>query len=1496
LDIRSDVAGRNFVRSSNVRKNTVVFGPTILDIPLLPYEKQLIQTIGVTEEEYRRFTAEAKRRGAVRPAAYDHIPDIQNAVAPGAATIVLATTAAKSTTTIILTNVAIGLVLTGVSYLLTPKPKMPSASKRRQIDLGDITGSSRFTPSRGFDTLAELADYQSSIPIIFGRYDAVEGVGGMLVTPKLVWSRMFSFGTLQQAKLMFVVGEQGIASNGIGAPELEGIFLGNNALDAVYNDFFAFYWRNDDNNGSLNNIVKRDKQYGEHGLDVDKAHTEVFTAPTLRDPRDLAFCHAYSPVNNTEFGMHTPIANGTGYRLNYQIISIPDGIDRAPLRQQVLTRVKIAGTRDDENLPDRNYGNKDYLKAVKKQKQDSLGRNYSPRMGIVSVGSVTASASEKIKQVKVTEGDEAVFLISHEGIPEDLYKYKTKGESVDDINSSIEALQIAADDAMQEGELFAIGGTIWQVTKRKLRDNARFDPDKAKDQEITLKCVDTSTASAKRIGIVSKSSVINPGKGYIGDTYNGADAVQNVDEIFYPITKIAVATVRNNRPTLITEIGLKSTVFQRLNGLCAFNSLPTPTEIREYDDDEVNVRTGQISSTIQKTSIFRVFLRKAGDADKAFSAVPLFFAIRGSAPVAQYNFIRILNKFSNDVPVQLEYKFVPMSGAELNRLDKETQIVDLSHSPAFGSANLEEILCTVPTLGSIEVHVSGQVVTLGNLTENKEFFRQPKTIQGSDTILYPDSVVAERAIPKKLEVNSKLKALEYEYAFANFNSRGGKAGAFAYALLEQETHGDPTVPPDNKGLTRVRRTLRSNWSENKILTFEKTPIITKEFLDDGSDRWVKLQWNFVKFILRESHYAYDTAGWSWYVSSVRVIGSKGNFTLNEEIDFKRGSESTNVNSPKENYPASNPFQNAPGGPLTFSGLRFRVTQVDAEEVGGRKYAYYYKIFGNPANLSIGEEKEIQRVLTANGKQVTVKMKSTVKRLRNHFSGETKAWTDPVINVVKTGATDQTWEQNEEIQDIVSISSNNPFYTVYDQVGQVYKIGSLQKVSVPPKNESEAVFADKTQFSDISFYRDLVEKSNASSPEHEIVYVNEVQENIVNDEQKNPTFASLTMAGLSLKAGRQFTSLDQLRVWLGDGIQVRRLHPDDEDIGPSNLLTDLVFYLLTDRIGGAGALLNMTEEDIPLVDKAALKKTARFLRDQKLFFNGAITDRTNLRSFIADIAPFFLCNFIVSNGKFSLKPALPVFEESGQLNTGSVSIKQIFTEGNILEDTYKVDYLSSEERRPFKAVVRYRKERRNQLPEEQSITVQVACNPAEGFDSPQDLPVEQFDLTQFCTSEHHAVLVAKYFLNLRRYVTHTINFSTTLEGLSIEAGSFIKVVTEASPYNSANTGTVDANGFVTSLRSLPSGQFNVTFFKSGSDDLEEGVMSVSSGFVSDSTFHDSVFTIVDLKVSQNIYVVEQLTFSQEGTVDIVASEHPCDDRDRSLLVQGITGDTLSYEII
>ena len=168
----------------------------------------------------------------------------------------------------------------------------------------------------------------------------------------------------------------------------------------------------------------------------------------------------------------------------------------------------------------------------------------------------------------------------------------------------------------------------------------------------------------------------------------------------------------------------------------------------------------------------------------------------------------------------------------------------------------------------------------------------------------------------------------------------------------------------------------------------------------------------------------------------------------------------------------------------------------------------------------------------------------------------------------------------------------------------------------------------------------------------------------------------------------------------------------------------------------------------------------------------------------------------------------------------------------------------------------------------------------------NLPQEQFDLTQFCTSRDHAVKVAKYFLGLRKYVTHTVSFSTTVEGLNLRAGSYIKVITESSPYTEARNGTVSDTGVVTSVEPIKDGMYSVTFFKTGSEDIEGGLMQISDGKVSDTKFHDSVFSINLKEKHAHVYVVEQLTFSAEGTVDIVASEHQCNDDRHSELANFI----------
>ena len=109
------------------------------------------------------------------------------------------------------------------------------------------------------------------------------------------------------------------------------------------------------------------------------------------------------------------------------------------------------------------------------------------------------------------------------------------------------------------------------------------------------------------------------------------------------------------------------------------------------------------------------------------------------------------------------------------------------------------------------------------------------------------------------------------------------------------------------------------------------------------------------------------------------------------------------------------------------------------------------------------------------------------------------------------------------------------------------------------------------------------------------------------------------------------------------------------------------------MGGAGSLLKMDENNPTLVNQADFVETSRFIEKQELFFNGVIGDRSNLRQFISDTAPYFLCNFVIMDGKFSLLPAVPHMPDSGEINLGPVPIDQLFTAGNILEDSFKVVY-------------------------------------------------------------------------------------------------------------------------------------------------------------------------------------------------------------------------------
>jgi len=760
------------------------------------------------------------------------------------------------------------------------------------------------------------------------------------------------------------------------------------------------------------------------------------------------------------------------------------------------------------------------------------------------------------------------------------------------------------------------------------------------------------------------------------------------------------------------------------------------------------------------------------------------------------------------------------------------------------------------------VEMAGYRILKEDITLNKEFIRKPRTNRTRRTLTYPSAIKRVTLLPAP-EKGRFVRATNIKSKFVEGNiSVPGLTGAFTYEIAGNSD--------DYRGREITKK--------------------TRELVDADKNLWLVIGWTFVKHVLPTTHYARVNNGQrtTWLVSKAEVIGSSYGFKRNQRVNIIRGLNATS--GPQEAYKNDNPFKrNHPSGSnMTFSGFQYQVTDVEVDDFArGQTNTYYHEVFGSARGLKAGEKKTVIRSFQDGGKTIKLKFTATVVEKKDHWSGENRHWNNPdQIQVVEDSGTTTDWSKGDNFSDLVDVSANNPYYTVYDKVGVKYRVNGIKEMPKQIRLTGETIFEKQSQYADISFYRGLVQKSNESEPEHSIAYVNEVMPN-----EEIPVYKNLTLAGLALKARRNFTSLDQMRCWIPSGLHVKRLHPSwnknngnpyafdtgtfKKEYGPSNLFTDLVYYLMTDQVGGAGALMNMTKSNAPLLEVDDFNATSRFLFKQKLFFNGAIVERTNLRQYITEIAPYFLCNFVLTDGKFSLKPAIPVFKKSGEINTGEIEVDQLFTAGNILEDSYRLEYLASEERRPFKAVMRYRQERKNQLPEEKVVEVTLKNDPR--ADRLQELPEEQFDLTQFCTSEDHAVMVAKYFLAIRRHVTHTINFSTTVHGLNLKAGSYIKVVTESSPYSNAKNGTVSSTGAVTTTEPLETNKtYEIIYYKSGSEDIQDGEMTINGdGTVKESEYQDIVFTVKDLKVNQNIYVVEQLTFSQEGTVDIVASEHPCD---------------------
>jgi len=267
---------------------------------LLPAEVELCETVGLTVDEYFDFVDIVDSYNGTRPREYDLIPDVRND--PVTAAVV---------------SIVVGVALQAVGALLAPKPRSAESQERLSpIRTADITGKSRFAPQSEFNSIQDLASLGSVIPLIFTKR-------GVRVNSQLLWSQFRSKGITQQLNAIFAFSAGRIAR----VPDYQGYAIGDSLLKSYTATKVNLLFNQD--GGRIIRGGSQTVQYTNGKLKPPSGNIDVFSVfwDNVNPPRYLpVFCQARFPSTQTQFGSYAPMPNGMRFKVNYELVLIPDGL------------------------------------------------------------------------------------------------------------------------------------------------------------------------------------------------------------------------------------------------------------------------------------------------------------------------------------------------------------------------------------------------------------------------------------------------------------------------------------------------------------------------------------------------------------------------------------------------------------------------------------------------------------------------------------------------------------------------------------------------------------------------------------------------------------------------------------------------------------------------------------------------------------------------------------------------------------------------------------------------------------------------------------------------------------------------------------------------------------------------------------------------------------------------------------------------------------------
>ena len=518
-----------------------------------------------------------------------------------------------------LVPLAMTIVGAGLSYAasaLAPKPKIPRqddpAGTPQNLEGENISNNRKFANVDGFTSVQNVARLGEVAPLVFAKREQFNGkwFGGVRAETKLLWSQLLSQGDGQELVALFALNAMAMAK-----PDFEGLAIGDTLLKNYQEPKLCIFYRSGDGTQRLNSSTKIG------GTLTPRSPSDIIVAEYANQGLQAIFSGTRTPTGSTEFGTYQPVRNGQDWRLPFK-------------------RVKVVF--DYRNIT----ADTQRAFALAEIERAKIGSFYGSFCGINMIDSTSWNGTERI--IQALDGNEIEYTIyadqneanfAEHGSADIINKRKTIGEQ--------------ADSAFTIGETYAIGSA--QGVCISASTNAPYDG---------------SFSKSYRFKITSRGDVMALGAGRIRHfgTYLTLYGAGTTD---LTISKLAIGSITTTRAVDQVEIGIKSTVYKRFNGIVNFSSIQSEATASQIEAGGGNVTYGTYTDYGFRYSFFYLEYRKSSSSTwQRVSDQP--FGVKGNTPVGQFNFVRLTFYAGVDI---YEVRFVPISGGAFINI-QQSRVLD----------------------------------------------------------------------------------------------------------------------------------------------------------------------------------------------------------------------------------------------------------------------------------------------------------------------------------------------------------------------------------------------------------------------------------------------------------------------------------------------------------------------------------------------------------------------------------------------------------------------------------------------------------------------------------------------------------------------------------------------------------------------------------------------------------------------------------------------------